>query len=121
MAQYVIKPNDIPDLMDSMTECFNETNKVSAKMLADKMIQKTGRPFTYQNIGYLYTILGFVATPVQNTAERFLMRNDELINKIKADSERYREVSKIGMKINMSASPYSRRSHEFIYSKVSPQ
>ena len=115
LTQYIIKQNDIPTLMDCMIECFAETDKVSAKMLAAKMIRKTGRPFTYQNISYLYTLLGFVATPVENTTERFLVRNDELINKIKADSERFREVSKIGAQINMSASPYSRRSHEYIY------
>jgi uncharacterized protein (UPF0254 family) len=117
----MIKPNDYSDLMDCMTECFKETDKVSAKMLAEKMKQKTSRPFTYQNIAYLYTLLGFIATPVDNTAERFLMRNDELINKIKADAERYREVAKVGAQINLSASQYSRRDHEFIYSKVSPQ
>ena len=74
MTQYIIKQNDIPTLMDCMTECFAETDKVSAKMLAAKMVRKTGRPFTYQNISYLYTLLGFVATPVENTAERFKQR-----------------------------------------------
>ena len=115
MTQYVIKPNDIPDLMDCMSECFAVTEKVNASMLAEKMKQKTSRPFTYQNIAYLYTLLGFIATPVDNTAERFLMRNDELVSKIKADSKHYRETAKVGREINMSASPYSRRNHEFIY------
>jgi hypothetical protein len=71
--------------MDCMTECFAETEKVNAKMLADKMIKKTGRPFTYQNIGYLYTLLGFVATPVENTAERYLVRNDDLVARWRAN------------------------------------
>ena len=115
MTQYVIKPNDIPDLMDCMSECFAETEKVNASMLAEKMKQKTSRPFTYQNIAYLYTLLGFIATPVDNTAERFLVRDDAKVRQIKADSEKYREVSKIGTQINLSASPYSRRNHEFIY------
>jgi hypothetical protein len=84
-------------------------------MLAENMKQKTSRPFTYQNIAYLYTLLGFIATPVDNTAERFLMRNDELVSKIKLDSKHYRETAKVGREINMSASPYSRRNHEFIY------
>ena len=121
MTQYVIKPNDIPDLMDCMSEYFAETEKVNARMLAEKMKQKTGRPFTYQNIAYLYTLLGFVATPIENTAERYLVRDDDKIAKIKSDSKHYREVSKIGADINMAASPYSRRDYEFIYSKVSPQ
>jgi len=121
MTQYMIKPNDYSDLMDCMTECFAVTEKVNAKMLAEKMKKKTGRPFTYSNVSYLYTLLGFVATPVEHRAERYLMRNDELINKIKADAERYREVAKVGAQINLSASQYSRRDHEFIYSKVSPQ
>jgi proline dehydrogenase len=80
-----------------------------------------GRHYSYQIVSYLYTLLGFVASPIENTAERYLMRNDELINKIKSDAERYREVAKVGAQINLSASQYSRRDHEFIYSKVSPQ
>jgi proline dehydrogenase len=115
MTQYVIKPNDIPDLMDCMTECFAVTEKVNARMLAEKMIQKTGRHFTYQNIGYLYTLLGFIASPVENTAERYLVRDDKKIAELKANAEHFREVSKVGREINMSASPYSRRNYELIY------
>ena len=115
MTQYVIKPNDIPDLMDCMTECFAITEKVNARMLAEKMIQKTGRHFTYQNIGYLYTLLGFIASPVENTAERYLVRDDKKIAELKANAEHFREVSKVGREINMSASPYSRRNYELIY------
>ena len=107
MTQYVIKPNDIPDLMDCMTECFAVTEKVNARMLAQKMIQKTGRHFSYQNIGYLYTLLGFVASPIENTAERYLIRDDKKIAELKADAEHFREVSRAGSKINMSSPLYS--------------
>lgn len=107
MTQYVIKPNDIPDLMDCMTECFAKTEKVNARMLAEKMKQKTGRPFTYQNIGYLYTLLGFIASPIENTAERYLIRDDEKVTKIKADSIRIAETSRIGHEINMASPLYS--------------
>lgn len=87
MAEYLISPNDIPDLIESIIEAFQETDKVSAKLLADKMSQKTGRVITYQNASYLYTMLGFVATPIENTAERYLVRNDEIINRFKSRVE----------------------------------
>ena len=112
MTQYLVKPNDIPDLIDCMIEAFKETDKVSAKMLAEKMIQKTGRPFTYQNVSYLYSLLGFVACPVEHTAERFIMRDDERIARIKADEIKYRETAKVGHEINMSTSPYAKQNHE---------
>jgi len=90
LTQYVLRPNDIPTLMDCMTECFAKTEKVNAKMLADKMTQKMGRHYSYQIVSYLYTLLGFVASPIENTAERYLVRDDVKVRQIKADSERYR-------------------------------
>jgi hypothetical protein len=111
MTQYVLRPNDIPTLMDCMTECFAETDKVNAKMLASKMTQKLGRVYSYQTVSYIYTFLGFVGCP-DNSSSRFLVRNDELVAKIKADCQRIKETAEIGREINMSASPYSKRTNK---------
>jgi len=105
MTQYIIKPNDIPNLMDSMIECFSETDRVNAKLLAEKMTEKTGRIFTYQNVGYLYTLLGFVSTPVENRAERYLVKNLELIENIKRECP---VVSEKTMEVNKLTSPYNK-------------
>ena len=89
MVEYIINPQDIPMMVDSLIELFQESDKVTPKMLAERMTIKLGRYFNYHHVSYLFTLFGFVTSPSKEYATRtvrYLVRNDELLVKLKAES-----------------------------------
>jgi hypothetical protein len=80
MVEYIIQPEDFRKILESMQELFQETDSVSPKMLAERITQKIGRNYNYHHVSYLFTLLGFVTA--NRGMERFIVRDDEKINKL---------------------------------------
>ena len=80
MVDYIVKCNDSRKMLESMQELYRESEYVSPKMLAERITQKIGRPYDYHRVAYLFTQLGFITA--NNRAERYIVRDDEKINKL---------------------------------------
>jgi hypothetical protein len=80
MVDYIVKSDDFRKMLESMQELYQETERVSPKMLAERITKKIGRNYNYHRVAYLFTQLGFVT--VIKGVDRFIVRDDELIKKL---------------------------------------
>ena len=80
MVDYIVKIDDLRKMLESMQELYQESEYVSPKMLAERITKKIGRVYNYHRVAYLFTQLGFVT--VNNRAERYIVRDDERIEKL---------------------------------------
>ena len=80
MVDYIIKPDELRKILESLQELHQETKYVSPKMLAERITQKIGRNYNYHHVSYLFTLMGFVTA--NNRAERYIVRDDERIKKL---------------------------------------
>ena len=90
MNERLIHPQDVTIMVKSMEELFAETNDVTPKMLAEGMSKKCGRNLTYQFASYLTVTFGFNTKSCHFRSkklfvERYYVKDDELLNKIKLD------------------------------------
>jgi len=80
MVDYIIKPEELSKMLESLQELYQESEYVSPKMLATRITQKIGRNYNYHHVSYLFTLMGFV-TGIKGV-DRFIVRDDERIKKL---------------------------------------
>ena len=108
MNERLIRPNDLTFMLDSMTELFQENEKVTPKMLAERMTLKCGRRIQYHYASFLFTQFGFVTKVFEGhslRAERYIIRNDELLIKLKVEAPKLEERSRIYANMPVSRIP----------------
>jgi hypothetical protein len=90
MTQYMIKPDDIAILLDSMAELYKESDDITPKEVATRMTSKCGRAIHYHFVAYLFTQLGFVTKngTYARRCERFIVRDDERMASVRKESPR---------------------------------
>jgi len=80
MVDYIIKPEELSKMLESLQELYQESEYVSPKMLVERITQKIGRNYNYHHVSYLFTLMGFV-TGIKGV-DRYIVRDDERINKL---------------------------------------
>jgi hypothetical protein len=98
MNERIIRPNDVTAMVDSMIELFQEKDKVSPKMLAERMTHKCGRNIHYHYASFLFTQFGFVTKVFEGRvcrAERYIIPNDELLKRLKTEAPNIEARSKV--------------------------
>jgi hypothetical protein len=104
----MIKPDDLPNLLDSMEELFKLLgDNVTPTNIAERMTTKTGRPYQFHQISYLLRSFGFMTRhldgkPVGNYC--YVFYDKDLINLLKKECPRIREMAKLKVE---NLSPYS--------------
>lgn len=99
MAEYIIKPNEISVLTESLKELFAELgDNVNPKILAERMQLKTGRTYQYHQTSYLLRLCGFFTRRLEGRIEGrnnyYIIQDDELIERLRKDSPQITERTK---------------------------
>jgi hypothetical protein len=99
MTEYVIKPNELNVLIESLRELFKELgDNVCSKLVAERMQLKTGRPYQYHQVSYLLRIFGFTARKLMGRSEGrnnyYIIQDDELIERLAKESPQITERTK---------------------------
>ena len=85
MTRYSMQSNDIPVMVESLSELFQETDDVSPKLLAARMSQKAGREISYFLASYLAREMGFCSkrgTKKKTRALTFLIPDKTLLEEL---------------------------------------
>ena len=112
MTEYMIKPDDLPNLLDCMEELFKLLgDNVTPTNLAEKMTAKTGRPYQFHQVSFILRSFGFITRhldgkPVGNYA--YVFYDKDLINLLKKECPRIRELTRIKTE---NLSPYCRETN----------
>ena len=108
MTEYMIKPDDLPNILDCMEELFKLLgDNVTPTNLAEKMTAKTGRPYQFHQVSFILRSFGFITRhldgkPVGNYA--YVFYDKDLINLLKKECPRIKELTKAKAEC---LSPYS--------------
>lgn len=108
MTEYMIKPDELPMMLESLKELFSELgDNVTPRILAERMQLKTGRPYQYHQASCLLRMFGFVTRKVSGKAESknssFIVADYELIDKLTKESP---QVAKRTEAHAVNLSPY---------------
>jgi hypothetical protein len=91
MTEYMIKPNEAGVLAESLKELFQELgDNVTPKIVAERLVKKTGRSYQYHQASYLLRMFGFEARKCEkkdgNRNSRFVVQDDALIERLIKES-----------------------------------
>lgn len=108
MAEYMIKPDELPVMLESLKELFSELgDNVTPRILAERMQLKTGRTYQYHQASYLLRMFGFVTRKIAGRIESrnsyFVVADYELIDKLIKESP---QVAKRTEAHAVNLSPY---------------
>jgi len=96
MTEYMIKPNEILVLAESLKELFTELgDNVNPKLVAERMQLKTGRTYQYHQTSYLLRLCGFTTRKLEGRTEGrnnyYIIQDDELIERLAKESPQITE------------------------------
>jgi hypothetical protein len=99
MTEYMIKPNEISVLAESLKELFAELgDNVNPKLVAERMQLKTGRTYQYHQTSYLLRLCGFTTRKLEGRIEGrnnyYIIQDDELIERLRKESPQITERTK---------------------------
>lgn len=95
MVEYMIKPDDLPNLLDCMEELFELLgDNVCPTNLAERMTIKTGRHYQFHHVSYLLRSFGFLTRhldgkPVGNYC--YVVYDKDLIDSLKKECPKITE------------------------------